>query len=67
MVNCNVTTHATCPLALMAYKYNELEVSDVTQKLSYKANCKTPFFLIMFKKLARVVLTKGEDKNPIGI
>jgi len=45
MVNYNYTTHVTCPLALIAYKYNELQMSYATQKLSYKANCKTPFFL----------------------
>jgi hypothetical protein len=27
--------HATCPLALTSYKYNKLQVSNVTQKLSY--------------------------------
>jgi len=26
------------------YKYNELQVSFVIQKLSCKASCKTPFF-----------------------
>jgi hypothetical protein len=26
------------------YKYNELQMSDVTQKLNYKASCKTFFF-----------------------
>jgi hypothetical protein len=41
-----ITTHATCSLAFMAYKYNELQVTFATQKLSYKANCKTPFFFI---------------------
>jgi hypothetical protein len=29
------------------YKYDESQVFDVTQKLSYKANCKTPLFLIV--------------------
>jgi hypothetical protein len=36
--------HATCLLTLMAYKYNELQVSFAIQKLSYKASYKTPFF-----------------------
>ncbi len=36
MVKCNFATHATCPLAFTTYKYNELQVSDVTQKLNYK-------------------------------
>jgi len=31
----------------MAYKYNELQMSFVIQKLSCKANFKTPFFLIV--------------------
>jgi hypothetical protein len=36
MVRCNFATHATCPLALTTYKYNELQVSDATQKLNYR-------------------------------
>jgi hypothetical protein len=47
MVSCNFITHAACPLKLMAYKYNELQMPFATQKLSYKANCKTPLFLIV--------------------
>jgi hypothetical protein len=27
--------------------YSELQVSDATQKFSYKANCKTPFFFMV--------------------
>jgi hypothetical protein len=42
-----VATHAICPLALKAYKYNELQMTFTTQKLSYNASCKTLFFLIM--------------------
>jgi hypothetical protein len=34
----------TYPLALMAYTYNELQMSYAIQKLNYKASCKTPFF-----------------------
>ncbi len=48
-MNYNYATHATCPLSLIMYKYNELQVSSVIQKLSCKANCKTPLFLIMEK------------------
>jgi len=44
MVSCNFATHVTCPLAFMAYKYNELQMSSPTQELSCNANCKTPFF-----------------------
>jgi hypothetical protein len=47
MMNCNFATYATCPLALTTYKYNELQVSSTTQKLSCKANYKTPLFLIV--------------------
>jgi hypothetical protein len=43
-VNCNCAIHATCPLALMMYKYSELQMSCETQKLSCKASCKTLFF-----------------------
>jgi hypothetical protein len=43
----NFTTHATCLLKLMVYKYSELQMSFITQKLSCKASCKTPFFLIV--------------------
>jgi hypothetical protein len=45
-VSCNFAIHATCSLALMTYKYNELQMSFTIQKLSYKVSCKTPFFLI---------------------
>jgi hypothetical protein len=48
MVSCNFATHAICPLAFMTDKYNELEVSFATQKLSCKASYKTPVFLIVF-------------------
>jgi hypothetical protein len=46
MVSCNFPTHAICLLALMTYEYSELQVSFATQKLSCKASCKTPFFLV---------------------
>ncbi len=49
MVSYNFVTHATCSLAFTTYKYNELQVSSTTQKLSCKANCKTPFFFIVFE------------------
>jgi hypothetical protein len=47
MVSCNFATHVTCLLELTVYKYSELKVFVATQKLSYKANCKTPFFFIV--------------------
>jgi hypothetical protein len=47
IVNYNFTIHVTCLLTLTTYKYNELQVSSTTQKLSCKANCKTLFFLVM--------------------
>ncbi len=47
MVNYNFVTHAIYSSALMMFKYNELQMSIATEKLSCKANCKTPFFLIM--------------------
>jgi hypothetical protein len=40
----NSTIHASYLLTLMTYKYNDLQVSCATQKLSCKANCETPFF-----------------------
>ncbi len=40
--------YAICPLAPTLYKYSELQMFDATQKLSCKAGCKTPFFLIVF-------------------
>jgi hypothetical protein len=40
-----------CSLTLTTHKYNEFQVSFATQRLSCKANCKTPLFLIMFKCL----------------
>jgi len=48
MLNCNFATHATCSLEFTTYKYNELQVFFVIQKLSCKANYKTPIFLIVF-------------------
>jgi len=38
---------ATCLLTLIVYKYNELQMVIVTQKLSCKASHKRPFFFIM--------------------
>jgi hypothetical protein len=43
MVNCNFVIHAIYSLALTTYKYNELQVSSITQNLNCKVNCKTPF------------------------
>jgi hypothetical protein len=40
---CNFVIHATYLLTFMAYKYNELQVSFITQKLNCKASCKIPF------------------------
>jgi hypothetical protein len=51
MVNCNFATHATCMLALMTYKYNELQVYFKIQKVSCKASCKIPLFFIVTKWL----------------
>jgi hypothetical protein len=42
-MSCNSTIHAICLITLTSSKYVELEVVIVTQKLSCKANCKTPF------------------------
>jgi hypothetical protein len=47
MMNYNSTIHATCLLALTMYKYSELQMSSTTQKLSCKASCKTPIFLVV--------------------
>jgi hypothetical protein len=47
VVSCNFATHATCSLVLIAYKYNESQVSFAIQKLSCKASCKTHFFFIL--------------------
>jgi len=44
MVGYNFAIHVTCPLTFTTYKYNVLQVLSTTQKLSYKASCKTPFF-----------------------
>ncbi len=43
-MSCNSTTDAIYLLTLAAYKYSELQVPSITQKLSCKASCKTPFF-----------------------
>ncbi len=42
-----VATFVTCPITFSTYKYSELQVFDTTQKLSCKANCKTPFLIIV--------------------
>jgi hypothetical protein len=47
MMICNFAIHATYLLALMTYKYSELEVFSATQKLSWKGSYKTPLFLTM--------------------
>jgi hypothetical protein len=47
MVSYNFAIHATCLLAFTTYKYGELQVSNATQKLNCKANCKTPFFFMV--------------------
>jgi hypothetical protein len=52
MVSCNFAIHATCPLTLMMYNYNELQVSFVIQKLSCKASNKTPRFFIVYKSFS---------------
>ncbi len=46
-VSWNFVTHATCSLELTVYKYNELQVFIVIQKLNCEASYKTPFFLIL--------------------
>jgi len=47
MMSCNFIIHATCPLALITYKYNELQMFSATQKMNCKASCKTPLFIIV--------------------
>jgi len=47
MMSCNSATHAICPLALVTYKYSELQMSSTPQKLNCKADYKTPIFLIV--------------------
>jgi len=44
------------------YKYNELQVSNATQKLSCKANCKTPFLFHSAKCFTRFVLRRYNEK-----
>jgi hypothetical protein len=47
-MNHNFTIRTTCSLTLTMYKYYELQVVIVIQKLSCKAGCKRPRFLIVF-------------------
>ncbi len=35
----------------MAYKYNDLQMTGATQKLSCKASCKTPIFFMLIIKV----------------
>ncbi len=62
-MSCNFATHATCSLTLTSYKYNELQVSFVIKKLSYKASYKTSLFLIVkFGTIRpRPITTKGNE------
>jgi hypothetical protein len=53
-MNYNSTTHATCLLEVMVYKYNELQMFSATKKLNYKVSCKTPIFLTMWGHLMAV-------------
>ncbi len=62
-MSCNFATHATYLLALTTYKYNELQISSATQKLSCKASYKTPFFFIM--GLQRWMSTPLPQSHPI--
>jgi hypothetical protein len=39
-----IAAYATCIITLTLYKYSELQMIIATQKLNYKANCKTSFF-----------------------
>ncbi len=57
-MSCNSTIHATCPLTLTTYKYNELQVSCAIQKSSCKASYKTPLFLIV--KYVVIKTTQGD-------
>ncbi len=65
MVNCNYVTHATCMLTFMLYKYNDLQMSNAIQRLSCKANWRTPLFFIvinqnfMFKEVIFKLLNKA--------
>ncbi len=43
-MTCNFATYAIYLLALMVYKYSELQLSDAIQKLNCKASWETPFF-----------------------
>jgi len=43
-MSCNFAIHAICPLALITYKDNELQVSSRIQKLNCKVSYKTFFF-----------------------
>ncbi len=60
-VSYNFAIHPTCPLTFMVYKYSELQVFDVIQNLSYKANCRTHiFFLVKLKKIKYMRLVVEE-------
>ncbi len=68
-MSCNFAIHATCLLALMTYKYNELQMSFATQKMSCKANCKTPIFLIVngvINKMHFLVYDQCEKAFEVG-
>jgi hypothetical protein len=46
-VTYNFAIHAIYPMALMMYKYSELQMSSATENLSHTTNCKTTFLLIV--------------------
>jgi hypothetical protein len=62
-MSCNFVTHVTYPLALTTYKYNKFVSVICSSKMSYKANCKTPFFLIVIMFACSIVIINFEKKN----
>jgi hypothetical protein len=44
IVSCNFAIHATCPLTLIVYKYNELQMVIATQKIELQSQSQKPFF-----------------------
>ncbi len=62
-MSCNSAIHATFPMALMMYKYSELQMFGPIQKLSHKANCKTTICLIVSSFKIQKIMCSCFQKN----
>jgi hypothetical protein len=60
-MNYNFATHATCPLELMTYKYNELQVSIATHKIEFQGHLQNTYFFHSVDII--LIIKRGINKN----